>query len=245
MQRHFYRRRRTMDQVAGRIADSGVYPALPALREGGIVVAGREVAPEMQAVDVFLESSDGDAAPDCDESDASAPVGDLGELYSRYIGPIYRFLYSRVGNREDAEDLASETFLKAFRYLDASRSEASTAHWLFLVARTVAADHWRKYYRHGAFIPIEDLNLEAARDPSMPLHVQTAEVQVMAALACLPESYRRVLEFRFLHGYSILETAEAMGVTPGNAKVLQHRALAKAARLDFHAEVCHAASACN
>jgi RNA polymerase sigma-70 factor (ECF subfamily) len=189
---------------------------------------------------------DGDYAAEYDDSDASAPVGDLGELYSRYMGPIYRFLYSKVGNREDAEDLASETFLKAFRYLDTGRSEASSVHWLFMVARTVAADHWRKYYRYGAFVPIEDLHLEADSEPSSgPQAAGRAERRVGETLATLPEQYRRVLELRFLHGYSILETAEAMDVTPGNAKVLQHRALLKAARFDGRREVCHAASACH
>jgi RNA polymerase sigma-70 factor (ECF subfamily) len=168
------------------------------------------------------------------QRDGSLPADELPleEIYSRYLGPIYRFLYRRVGNREDAEDLTAETFLKAFRHLDPSRSEASTVHWLYIVARTVAADHWRRYYRHGAFLPYEDLHPDDANDDAMKLPGRSnAEVRVADTLDRLPEQYRRVLELRFLRGYSVQETAQELGITSGNAKVLQHRALAKAARL--------------
>jgi RNA polymerase sigma-70 factor (ECF subfamily) len=55
-------------------------------------------------------------------------------------------------------------------------------------------------------------------------------------LSCLPARARSVLELRFLHGYSVEETAQALGITPGNVKVIQHRALAKAAdQMDYEA----------
>src|SRR5919205_832213 len=78
---------------------------------------------------------------------------DLEEVFAHYLDPVYRFVYSRVGNREDAEDLTSEVFLKASRQLDSSRLEASVAKWLFTVARTVLADHWRRYYS-GVVVPL-------------------------------------------------------------------------------------------
>jgi RNA polymerase sigma factor (sigma-70 family) len=157
---------------------------------------------------------------------------DLEQVFSRYIDPVYRFLYSRLGNREDAEDLTSEVFLKATRQLDSGRPEASIAQWLFTVARTVLADHWRRYYRAGASLPLDDARVGslpeeadqgASGDPSAKL--------VADLLQALPERYRRVLELRFLLGYSVQETAEAMGVTPENVKVIQHRALAKAVQV--------------
>ncbi|HEX6508367.1 MAG TPA: sigma-70 family RNA polymerase sigma factor [Chloroflexota bacterium] len=154
---------------------------------------------------------------------------DLEEIYFQYIGPIYRFLYSRVGNREDAEDLAAETFLKASRQLDVRRSQASIASWLFTVARTVLADHWRRYYRRAATLSLDELDISPATAEATPTARQSeTEHQVAGILAGLSERYRRVLELRFLRGFTVLETALEMGVTPENAKVLQHRALAKA-----------------
>jgi len=157
---------------------------------------------------------------------------DLEEVYTRYIGQIYRFLYSRVGNREDAEDLTAETFLKASHQLDVRRSEASIARWLFTVARTVLADHWRKYYRYGATLPLDEFHGDSATEPATPeAHCKETERWVAESLEALPPRYRRVLELRFLRGFSVQETAQELGVTPGNAKVLQHRALAQAVRV--------------
>jgi RNA polymerase sigma-70 factor (ECF subfamily) len=163
-------------------------------------------------------------------ADATA---DMEQVYARYIGPIYRFLYNKVGNREDAEDLASETFLKASHRLDTCRSEPSIARWLFTVAGTVLADHWRRYYRYGALLPFDEFHGEPAIETETPgAQRSQTERRVAATLEALPQRHRRVLELRFLRGFSVLETAQELGVTPGNAKVLQYRALARAVQLD-------------
>lgn len=156
---------------------------------------------------------------------------DLEQVFSRYLDPVYRFLYSRVGNREDAEDLASEVFLKATRQLDSARAEASVAQWLFTVARTVLADHWRRYYRAGAPLPLDDERAgELTEEPAATPTENNARL-VAQLLAALPERYRMVLELRFLRGYSVRETAQELGLTPENVKVIQHRALAKASQM--------------
>src|SRR5579863_10470491 len=77
------------------------------------------------------------------------PATNLGsdELYEQLIRTIYRFLFSKVGNREEAEDLTSQVFTKAVRGIDPSRPFVSIQAWLFQVARTTLADHWREVYR--------------------------------------------------------------------------------------------------
>lgn len=155
---------------------------------------------------------------------------DLEQVYAEYLDPIYRFLYARVGNREDAEDLTSQVFLKAFRQLDMARAERSIASWLFAVARTVLADHWREEYRYG---PVAELN-ENVAERTDALSVADADEKVQRVnevLAVLPARSRTVLELRFLRGYTVEETARALGITSGNVKVIQHRALARAAVL--------------
>jgi RNA polymerase sigma-70 factor (ECF subfamily) len=154
---------------------------------------------------------------------------DLEQVFAKYVDPIHRFIYSRVGNREDAEDLTSEVFLKATRLLDRERSEASVATWLFTVARTVLADHWRRYYRGGASVELDETRLGDIPDKPRTSEPSEASAQLVAqVLGGLSDRYRRVLELRFLQGYSIQETANEMGLTPENVKVIQHRALAKA-----------------
>src|SRR4051795_5748100 len=80
----------------------------------------------------------------------AVPTGEalaLEHAYARYVVPIYRFLYSRLGNQEEAEDLTSEVFVKAVRQLEPHRDDASVAAWLYQVARTTLADYWRRRNR--------------------------------------------------------------------------------------------------
>lgn len=155
---------------------------------------------------------------------------DLEHIYAQFVGPIYRFLYARVGNREDAEDLTSQVFVKAFRQLDVAREERSVASWLFTVARTVLADHWRDEYRHG---PLAELNENVTERFSTPDELDNSDKvqRVEELLNRLSPRYRSVLELRFLRGYTVEETARELGMTAGNVKVTQHRALARAASL--------------
>jgi RNA polymerase sigma-70 factor (ECF subfamily) len=160
---------------------------------------------------------------------AAAGPPDLEQVFARYVDPVHRFIYARVGNREDAEDLTSEVFLKATRLLDSQRPEASIATWLFTVARTVLADHWRQYYRGGASIELDEMRIGDIPEKPQTSEPSEASVKLVEqVLAGLSERYRRVLELRFLQGYSIQETANELGITPENVKVIQHRALAKA-----------------
>lgn len=160
--------------------------------------------------------------------DASA-ARTMDAVFDRYVERIYSFLYRRLGNREDAEDMTSEVFVKASSELDITRPEASIASWLFTVARNELNDHWRRHYRFGALLPFDDVRAHSSPEPS---HVESepggAEERLEPILAALPDRYRRVLELRFLQNLTIRETAEAMGVTQENVKVMQHRALARA-----------------
>ena len=172
-----------------------------------------------------------------DEGHAAPSATDtprLQQLYEENLTAIYRFVYSKVGNREEAEDLTSQVFIKAVRTLDQARGAQSIQSWLFQVARTTVADHWRKFYRLRVN-SLDDL-LEAgwegpAAEPSAASS-HTPEVRAQGLLAHLPDRYREVLTYRFLLNYSIRETAEKMGLSEANVKVLQFRALKKAATLE-------------
>jgi RNA polymerase sigma-70 factor (ECF subfamily) len=155
---------------------------------------------------------------------------DLEQVYEEYLDPVYRFLYARVGNREDAEDLTSQVFLKAFRQLDMARAERSIASWLFTVARTVLADHWREAYRYGPLVELNE-NIVERTDQRSQTDDDEEVQRVNEVLDRLPARPRAVLELRFLRGYTVEETAQALGITAANVKAIQHRALASAATL--------------
>jgi RNA polymerase sigma factor (sigma-70 family) len=153
-----------------------------------------------------------------------APRGADWELvYREHVTAIYRYVYTRIGNRADAEDVTSTTFMRALPRLKPDVSAGEMRTYLRTTARTVLADLWAQ--RHSVPTDVIDEERVGAAWATEP----GAEVDVEPVLAGLPENYRRVLELRFLRGYTIKETAAEMGVTVNNAKVMQLRALRRAA----------------
>jgi RNA polymerase sigma-70 factor (ECF subfamily) len=149
-------------------------------------------------------------------------------IYLDNVERLYRMMYARVGNRADAEDLTAEVFRTALKPLRTSASVGEVRSYLLATARTVLASHWRRHY--GVQITTIDVNLDRAALDEPPRE-SNAPRRVQELLAKLPDRYARILELRFLEACTIREAATAMGITVGNAKVLQHRALRQAAQL--------------
>lgn len=171
-------------------------------------------------------------------SPAQLALLDEQAFYQENLRPIYRYVYSKVRNREEAEDLTSQIFIKAVRSLDGEQNPQSTRSWLFQVARTTVADYWRAFYR-TATSSLDALLETGWEDPAenededkLFERSSSSADYVQRLLQALPERDREVLTCRFLLGLSNRETALRMGVTEGNAKVLQFRALKRAADLD-------------
>jgi RNA polymerase sigma factor (sigma-70 family) len=151
---------------------------------------------------------------------------DWESIYHANVDRVYRLMFAQVGNRPDAEDLTAEVFKLALPPLRLSASAPEIRSYLFVTARTVLANHWRK--RFGIEVTTLDPDLEVAQFDEAGMESQ-APGRVAKILADLPDRYRRILELRFLESMSLREAAQAMGVSVGNAKVLQHRALRLAA----------------
>jgi RNA polymerase sigma-70 factor (ECF subfamily) len=155
-------------------------------------------------------------------------------FYQENLGLIYRYVYSKVGNPQEAEDLTAHIFLKVVRGLDLKGDPSSLRTWLFRVARTTIADYWRIHYR-GTTCSLDDLleaGWEGPVDEGAALVKSSATELVQDILQALPERDREILTSRFLLNLSIRDTALRMGLTEANTKVLQYRALKRAARLE-------------
>jgi RNA polymerase sigma factor (sigma-70 family) len=149
-------------------------------------------------------------------------------IYLDNVERLYRMMYSRVGNRADAEDLTAEVFQAALKPLRASASVGEVRAYLLATARTVLASHWRRHY--GTEITTIDLTVDRAALDEPPTE-SDAPRRVRSVLAQLPDRYARILELRFLESCTLREAANAMNISLGNAKVLQHRALRHAAQV--------------
>lgn len=160
-------------------------------------------------------------------------------IYEEHVTPIHRFVYARVGNRPDAEDLTAQVFMRAVEQLDVDRPPPQIAAWLYRVAANAVADYWRAFYRlpqigveqvAGAWEPISP-HASPTAEADADADADSATAAVARLLKRLPEQYARVLELRFLQRLSVAETASQLGISHGNAKVLQYRALRRAALL--------------
>ncbi len=155
----------------------------------------------------------------------------FGDLYEHYLPEIYRYVFYRVGERQEAEDLTETVFLNVWQALPRFRvGEVSFRSWLYRVAHNLLVDHYRTTK------PTIDLAQEMPlQDPSPSPEQQVMDLerqsQIARWLAQLPPDYQQVLTLRFVNGLSHAQAAEVMGRTEGAVRVLQHRALRALRRL--------------
>jgi RNA polymerase sigma factor (sigma-70 family) len=180
----------------------------------------------------------GEATPPEPEANASV-AGEASDVYADWesvyrdnVVGIYQLAMRRVGSAADAEDLAQEVLIRTLKTLRLPAPVHNVRAYLVKTARTVLADHWRHHY--GAQAAVSEFALVPAEAlTATPNGIATDRAQRLLAL--LPDRFHRILELRFLRGYSIREAAKEMGLTEVNARVLQFRALRKAA--EFEKEV--------
>lgn len=157
---------------------------------------------------------------------------DWETLYRENVTWVFRLMIGSVGNHSDAEDLTTEVFLLALPRLREEASIPQIRAYLKAIARTVLAHHWRSRSDRDAAA------IELARTAGPEAGSESADrsgPDVERILQALPERYRTVLRLRFLHGCSVRETAAELGISVTAAKVVQHRALRRAAQLRLRA----------
>ena len=140
---------------------------------------------------------------------------------------VYAFIYARVGNRADAEDLTQQVALKAIPRLRENAPPSAIRGYLFATARSVLGAFWST--RLG--LSESELRDDLAMVPGEPVGSHDSSERARLVLEALSDNYRRVLELRFLHGYSLKEVAAEMKSTVGAVKVMQLRALRAAAKV--------------
>ncbi len=149
-------------------------------------------------------------------------------IFDRYIEPVFRFCLLRLWHREQAEDAASQTFVKALSALDDYRG-GSVPAWIFAIARTTIIDFQRRRLIEKTRIPTVDAH---ASHPSPEATLLTDEDVrwLYGALDSLTDSQRQIVALR-LAGLNGVEIAAATGRTPGSVRALQFRAIAELKRI--------------
>jgi RNA polymerase sigma-70 factor (ECF subfamily) len=168
--------------------------------------------------------------PNSPETVVRAQNGDreaLGALYDEYHAGVFRFLWARVGERQVAEDLTGDVFLRMLNSLPQYRPMGGIPFqaWLYGIARHRLVDYYRQD-KNRATTSLEAAPLAADDELGASAERHLTLETVMQALTGLEPAQREVIGLRFINGLSLRETAQAMGRSEGAVKALQHRALA-------------------
>jgi RNA polymerase sigma-70 factor (ECF subfamily) len=167
-----------------------------------------------------------------------AQAGDaeaFGELYDRYVDLVYRYIYYRVGTPQLAEDLTSETFLRALRRISSFTWQGrDVGAWFVTIARNLIADHYKsgRYRLEMTTDDIVETGSKLVEDGPESAVLESMQNKVLLeAVKQLNAEQQECIVLRFLQGLSVAETAQAMGKNDGAIKALQYRAIRSLGRL--------------
>jgi RNA polymerase sigma-70 factor (TIGR02952 family) len=195
-------------------------------------VAGDEVAEELAALGAAVPPPAVDVwalVRQAQDGDAEA----FGRLYDHYVTMVHRYLLHRVGDRAQAEDFTSETFVRALRRIDSlSFQGRDVGAWLVTIARNIVRDHV-KSSRFRLEVTTADMrDADLVTDGPEDAVVQALiNEQLLACIRQLGSEQQECISLRFLQGLSVAETAAVMGKKDGAIKALQHRAVRRLASL--------------
>lgn len=151
----------------------------------------------------------------------------FAELYDAYVQRIYRFVFFKVGSREEAEDLTSEVFLKAWGYVNDGKEVKSFSGLLYRVARNCIIDLYRNRATHPEVSLGEDDDVSDKNKWSERVGATVASQEVVKILKKLKQEYQEVITLRYVDELEIDEIAEIINKSNLTVRVTLHRALKK------------------
>ena len=161
---------------------------------------------------------------------ALAAQGDkaaFGELYDRYVGRIYNYIYYRTGNQHDAEDLTARVFTRAMRHITNYKDRGVPfSAWLYRIAHNLVAN-WHRDNSRRQEVTLEDsIRITADGEHPETTLVRTEQQEALLHLIRdLPEDRQQLLILKFVEHMSNADIGEIMGRTEGAVKSLYHRTL--------------------
>ncbi len=151
----------------------------------------------------------------------------FGQLYENYLDQIYRYIFYRIGDHNEAEDLTEIVFLKAWEKLPQFKENAHIRNfraWIYRIAHNLVIDKYRTRKQHVSLDNIRELQTHAPT-PEEHTHMQDESQKLIQAISQLPPTLQQVIVCRFINQLSHAETARIIGAKEGYVRVLQYRAL--------------------
>jgi len=150
----------------------------------------------------------------------------FGLLYDKHVAAIYRYVYYRVRDDAEAEDLTSDVFMRALKAMPRYEPRQAFLAWLYRIARNAVIDRARRGNRQVSFEDaLEHPNADQILDPDDELLATSDNATLRGALAQLTPLQQEVIVLRFLEGYSTHEIASIVGKREGTVRGIQFRAI--------------------
>jgi RNA polymerase sigma-70 factor, ECF subfamily len=209
-----------------RLSPKGTPPAAGTGPSGPVAPAGPA---QEQEPDVPPDDASAALVRRAQEGDAEA----FGQLYDRYVDLVFRYVYYRVGDRSQAEDFTSETFLRALRRIGSfAWTGRDIGAWFVTIARNIVLDHVKSSRYRLEVTTADMLDEDRAEDgPEDAVLDKVTSAELMRCVRMLNPEQQECIVLRFLQGMSVAETAAIMGKNDGAIKALQHRAVRRLATL--------------
>jgi RNA polymerase sigma-70 factor (ECF subfamily) len=151
----------------------------------------------------------------------------FGTLYDEYVDQIFRYIYYKVGNFAEAQDLTGQSFLKAFEHIDSYEvRDVAFSSWLYRIAHNLVVDYFRRESKRES-IPIED-HPPVPSNRGNPVETVLADLdseKLYTALGKLTNNQREVIILKFIDNLTNSQVAEIMGISVGAVKSTQKRGL--------------------
>lgn len=151
----------------------------------------------------------------------------FGRLYDIYADRIYRHIYYRTGNMEDAKDLMQEVFTRAWQALPKyKKTKTPFLGWLFTISHNRVIDYYRTK-KDYTYLNTEITMADHEKSPEKLAEAEMMQQQVRKAILQLPGDQQEVIIMSFIEGFEYHEIAKALNKSEGNIRVIVHRALKK------------------
>ncbi len=158
----------------------------------------------------------------------SADKAAIGKLYDMFVDRVYRFVFARVGSKEDAEDVTEQVFVKVVANIGGYEERGFPFEaWLFRIVRNQITDYYRQ--KRNNHVPL-DVAIHVVDPSPRPEEWVVSRLQyeeVLAALPRLPNSYQEIILLKFVHEMENGEISKILEKPVDQVRVLQSRALAK------------------
>jgi len=149
----------------------------------------------------------------------------LVSLYDQYYDKIVRYIYTSIRNRDEAENMASEVFLKALQSLDSYRERGLPMKaWIFKIAHNLLVDYIRSVSKRK-LVSIDKVEITDPTDPAKITEKQLQMEELFKALKDLSPAQSEVIGLRFFAGLTSIEAGKILGKSPGAVREMQSMAL--------------------